>query len=41
MWRIIEAIFRENIIIHIDKEFNKKIDIINFSTTYGNILEIC
>ena len=31
--KIIEAIFRENIIIHIDKEFNKIIDIINSNTT--------
>ena len=39
--KIIEAIFRENIIIYIDKDFNKIIDIINSNTIYGNILEIC
>ena len=39
--KIIEAIFWENIIIYIDKDFNKIIDIINSNKIYGNILEIC
>lgn len=39
--KIIRSIFKENFIIHIGKEFNKIIIIVNWNTTYGNILDIC